>query len=150
VPTLLPLGYAMIGSKFICNFVHSAILVHFHKLLKLKALCFCYFRDLGNKYLMLNEVASGQRSEQQGLVVTRTWLAVGAGGRGSVSAKTPIRRPCYLFSGSQTAESDRAGPFLQNRDILASRRLSSGHRDSPFKTGTVPAKPGRLVTLPYM
>ena len=34
-----------------------------------------------------------------------------------------------------------------NRDIWASRRRRSGFRDRVFETGTVPDKPGRLVTL---
>jgi len=39
------------------------------------------------------------------------------------------------------------GPFTLNRAISVSRTLPSGHRVTPLQTGTVPEKPGQLVTL---
>ena len=36
---------------------------------------------------------------------------------------------------------------LKNRDYFAFLHKSSGHRDTPHKTGTNPGKPGRMVTL---
>ena len=41
----------------------------------------------------------------------------------------------------------RPGLLKPNRDILASRRQRSRFRDRVSQTGTVPEKPGRLVSL---
>ena len=68
---------------------------------------------------------------------------------------------CYRFQSERITETakpsnvvnyldsilSRPGLLKPNRDILASRRQRSGFRDRVSKTGTVPEKPGRLVSL---
>ena len=68
---------------------------------------------------------------------------------------------CYRFQSERITETakrsnvvnyldsilSRPGLLKPNRDILASWRQRSGFRDRVSKTGTVPEKPGRLVSL---
>jgi len=42
---------------------------------------------------------------------------------------------------------DKTGTIFQKRDIIASRGNMKIYRDIVLKNGTVPGKPGRLVTL---